>query len=162
MTAFRFIPKNLKKAKQIITYYPPGKQASAVIPVLDLAQRQHHNWLSQEALDYVADFLQMPRIHVYEVASFYTLFNLKPVGKYLIQICITTSCWLCGSDDLIGCCRERLKIDLDQTTEDKKFTLKTVECLGACVDAPVAQINDDYHENLTSERLASLLHKLGA
>ena len=160
MSEFRFTPKNLKKAKQILTHYPEGKQASAVIPVLDLAQRQHQNWLPQESLDYVADFLRMPRIQVYEVASFYTMFNLKPVGQHLIQVCITTSCWLCGSDDLIRCCRERLNIDLNQTTQDQKFTLKTVECLGACVDAPVIQINDDYHEKLTSERLDSLLREL--
>ena len=157
---FAFTPESADRAEAIIARYPPGRQASAVVPLLDLAQRQNGGWLSRAALDYVADVLEMPRIRVYEVATFYTMLNLKPVGRYLVQVCTTTPCWLRGSDALIGACREYLGIDVGETTDDGLFTLVEVECLGACCNAPMMQINDDYYEDLdpnTARRVLEML-----
>ncbi|MGH6983712.1 MAG: NADH-quinone oxidoreductase subunit NuoE, partial [Stellaceae bacterium] len=147
-TSFAFTPENLKKAQAHIAKYPAGRQASAVLPLLDLAQRQHDNWLPRAAMDMVADMLGMPRIRVYEVATFYTMFNLKPVGKHFFQICTTTPCWLRGSDDVVAACKKKLGIGIGETTADGKFTLREVECLGACVNAPIIQVNDDFYEDL--------------
>lgn len=157
---FEFNKENLAKAHQIIAKYPKGKQASAVMPLLDLAQRQHNNWIPIAAMDYIADILEMPAIRVYEVASFYTMFNKQPVGKNLIQICRTTPCWLRGSDEVTKICKDRLGIDLGETTKDNKFTLVEVECLGACVNAPMVQINDDYYEDLKADTMLMLIDKL--
>ena len=159
---FTFTPENLLRANVIIGKYPAGRQASAVIPLLDIAQRQSGNWLPKAAQDYVADLLEMPRIKVYEVATFYTMFNLEPVGKNFVQICKTTPCWLRGSDGITKTCRDKLGIDIGETTADEKFTLKEVECLGACVNAPMVQINDDFYEDLTPELMAKLLDDLAA
>ncbi len=155
--AFEFNKENLNKAKKIIAKYPVGKQRSATIPLLDLAQRQNGGWLSREAMDYVADFLELPAIKVYEVASFYSMFNLKPVGQNLVQVCRTTPCWLRGADNITSACKEKLGIGLKETTSDNNFTLVEVECLGACVNGPVVQINDDYFEDLTPESIKNVL-----
>ncbi len=161
-TKFEFNAKNLKRAEDIIAKYPKGKQASAVIPLLDIAQRQYDNWLPTIAMDYVAEMLDMPPVKVYEVASFYTMFNRKPVGKNFIQVCRTTSCWLRGSDDLIKTCKKKLGIGIGEMTKDQKFSLVEVECLGACVNAPMVQINDDYYEDLDPENFGKLIDQLSA
>jgi len=159
---FSFSTENLTRAQKIIAKYPAGRQASAVIPLLDIAQRQNGNWLPQAAMDYVAEMLDMPPIRVYEVASFYTMFNLKPVGENFIQICTTTPCWLRGSSDIVGACRKKLGIGIGETTPDGKFSLTEVECLGACVNAPMVQINDDYYEDLTPELVEKLIDTLAS
>lgn len=160
--SFEFTPENLAKAKDHIAKYPPRRQASAVLALLDLAQRQHGNWLPRAAMDTVADMLEMARIRVYEVATFYTMFNLKPVGKHLFQICTTTPCWLRGSDEVVKACERKLGVKLGETTPDGQFTLVEVECLGACVNAPIIQVNDDFHEDLdaaSTERLIDALRR---
>ena len=157
---FAFKPEYLERAKHIIAKYPAGKQASAVMPLLDLAQRQNDNWLPRAAMDYVADMLSMPRIRVYEVATFYTMYNLKPVGKHFVQVCTTTPCWLRGSDDVVKACERKLGIGLGETTPDGQFTVIEVECLGACVNAPMVQINDDYYEDLDGPSTEKLLDAL--
>ena len=159
---FAFTPENQARAETFIARYPEGRQASAVIALLDLAQRQNGGWLSKETIEYVANVLEMAPIRVYEVASFYTMFNLKPVGKYLIQVCRTTPCWLCGSDDLTKACLDKLGVGLRQNTDDGLFTVVEVECLGACANAPMVQINDDYYEDLTPERMAEIIDALAA
>lgn len=159
---FRFTPENLKKIESIIKKYPEGRQASAVIATLDIAQRQNDNWLSVDAMNAVAEILSMPYIRVYEVATFYTMFNLKPVGKHFIQICRTTPCWLRGSDKLKSLCKDKLGIGKGETSSDGLFTLTEVECLGACVNAPMVQINDDFYEDLSTENFSTLLDDLAA
>ncbi len=157
---FAFSADNLKRAQEIIAKYPAGRQASAVIPLLDIAQRQNDNWLPKAAMDYVADLLEMPPMKVYEVASFYTMFNLQPVGKNFVQVCTTTPCWLRGSADIMNTCKSKLGIDKGETTADGKFTLTEVECLGACVNAPMVQINDDFFEDLTPELMGKMIDDL--
>ena len=158
--SFAFSSENEEKAKAIIAKYPDGRQASAVLPLLDLAQRQHDNWLPQAAIEHVAEMLKMPRIRVYEVATFYTMFNLAPVGKYLLQLCGTTPCWLRGADDLKAAIREECGIGVGETSTDGMFTLMEVECLGACVNAPMIQINDDFYEDLDKASTIKLLKSL--
>jgi NADH-quinone oxidoreductase subunit E len=159
---FEFNSENLKRAKNIISKYPKGREASAVLPLLDLAQRQNGGWLAKQSIEYVAEMLSMPYIRTMEVASFYTMFNLKPVGKYHVQVCGTTPCMLRGAEDIMQKCKKTLGISKGETSEDGMFTLSEVECLGACVDAPVVQINDDYYENLTPESLEEILNKLSS
>lgn len=154
---FAFTPENLEKAKKIIAKYPAGRQASAVLPLLYIAQGQHQNWLPRAAMDYVAGLLDMAPIRVYEVATFYTMFNLEPVGKYLFQVCTTTPCWLRGSDEVVATCESKLGITYGQTTPDKLFTMREVECLGCCVNAPVIQVNDDVYEDLDAKTTAQLI-----
>jgi NADH-quinone oxidoreductase E subunit len=154
---FAFTQENLQRAQKIIAKYPPGRQQSAVLPLLDMAQRQHQNWVPRAAMDYIAGLLGLAPIRVYEVATFYTMFNLTPVGKYLVQICTTTPCWLRGSDDIVKACERKLGIGMNETTADGLFTMKEVECLGACVNAPMVQINDDYYEDLDGESMTKLL-----
>lgn len=158
--SFSFKPENLERAQNIIAKYPSGRQASAVLPLLDLAQRQNDNWLPRAAMDYVADLLQMPRIRVYEVATFYTMFNRAPVGKHVVQVCTTTPCWLRGSDAILEACERKLGIRSGETTDDGRFTLTEAECLGACVNAPMVQINDDYYEDLEPGRMEAILDAL--
>lgn len=158
---FEFTKENLKQAQAHIAKYPAGRQKSAVMPLLDLAQRQNDGWISQEAIEYVAKFLNMPPIKVHEVASFYTMYNLQPVGEYLVQVCHTTPCWLRGADTLVAACESHLKISANkETTADGKFTLMRVECLGACANAPVVQINDDYYEDLDVKSMKDVLNRL--
>ena len=157
---FVFSEDTLAAANAEITKYPEGRQASAVMPLLDLAQRQCNGWLPREAMDYVADFLDMPPIKVYEVATFYTMYNLAPIGKYHVQVCTNLPCWLRGSDDITAACKKNLGIEFGQTTSNGDFTLSEVECLGACVNAPMIQINDDYYEDLDGITTASILTQL--
>ncbi len=159
---FAFTAESKARANEIIGRYPEGRQASAVIALLDLAQRQNGGWLSPEAIEYVAGYLEMAPIRVHEVASFYSMFNLQPVGKHLLQVCRTTPCWLRGAAGLSETCRRKLGVGLGETTEDGLFTLVEVECLGACANAPMVQINDDYYEDLTPERLAEMIDDLAA
>jgi NADH-quinone oxidoreductase subunit E len=158
--SFKFTDENQDKVKKIIAKYPDGKQKSAVMPLLDLAQRQNGNYISNDIIEYIAAMLEMAPMQVYEVASFYSMYNLKPVGKYLIQVCGTTPCMLCGAEELIKVCKDKLAIDREETSEDKLFTLKEVECLGACVNAPMVQINDDYYEDLNPETFSQMLDDL--
>ncbi len=160
--AFAFSDDNLAKARAIIDKYPPGREASAILPLLMLAQRQGSGWLPQPALDYVADFLHMPPIRVYEVATFYTMFRLKPVGRYHVEVCTNISCWLRGSDDILAACWERLGIGPGETTADGMFTVSEAECLGACVNAPMLQIGPDYYEDLTADTTKAILDDLAA
>lgn len=159
---FRFTEENLKRAEKYIAKYPKGKQQSAVLPLLDLAQRQNNNWLPRAAMVYVADMLGMPEIRVFEVATFYSMFNLKPVGKHFIQLCTTTPCWLRGSDAVVKTCQDKLGIGLGETTADGEFSLLEVECLGACVNAPVVQINDDFYEDLSGGAMGQIIDDLRA
>ncbi len=156
---FCFTEENFILAKKIIAKYPEGKK-SALLPLLDLAQRQHNGWLSRDVLEYVADYIDLPYITVYQVASFYSMFNLNPIGKYHIQICGTTPCWLKGAKTIMKTCEKITGISAGKTSDDNKFTISEVECLGACVDAPVVQINDDYYENLTEQEIIKLLKEL--
>lgn len=160
--AFRFTDENLARAKAVIAKYPEGRQASAVMPLLDLAQRQNGGSLSQREFDYIADFLGMPVIRVCEVATFYTMYNLKPIGRHHVQVCTNLSCWLRGSDEILKACRETLGVDLGQTTEDGAFTLSEVECLCACVNAPIVQIDDDFYEDLSPESIKTVIEELRA
>ena len=159
---FTFTAENVTKANAIVAKYPQGKQQSALLPLLDLAQRQNGGWLPQAALDYVADFLSLARIRVYEVATFYTMFNLKPVGQHHVQVCTTTPCWLRGSDQVVDACRKHLGIEVGETTADGKFTLSEVECLAACVNAPVVWVGDDFYEDLDAATTVKLLDGLAA
>lgn len=158
--SFAFTPENLEKAKRIIARYPDGKQASAVMPLLDIAQRQNGNWLPRAAMDHIAEMLEMPRIRVYEVASFYTMYNKAPVGKHFLQVCTTTPCWLCGSDDVMKAIKDTTGAGNGETSEDGQFTVLEVECLGACVNAPMLQLNDEYYEDLDYERTKALIEAL--
>ena len=159
---FAFSAENKKKIKDILAKYPKDRKNSAVLPLLDLAQRQHDNWLPMKAIEAVADICDMAEIRVLEVATFYTMFNLKPVGKYFIQACGTTPCWLRGSDDVMRCIKDKLGIASGQTSVCGKFTLLEVECLGACVNAPMVQINDDYYEDLDYLATSELIDRLAA
>ena len=157
---FEFTKKNLEEVDKIFTKYPDDQKSSAVMPLLDLAMRQIGGWITVSAMKYISDLINVPYIRVYEVASFYSMFNLEPVGKNFIQICTTTSCWLRGSDDILKLCKKYLNIENNQTTKDGLFTLKEVECLGACVNAPMIQINDNYYEELNKDSLLNILNKL--
>jgi NADH dehydrogenase (ubiquinone) flavoprotein 2 len=157
---FSFTPENLDRAKQHIAKYPPGRQASAVLPLLWIAQEQCGGWLPRAAMDHVAQVLDMPPIRVYEVGTFYTMFNLRPVGRYLLQVCTTTPCWLRGSDEVITVCERKLGIGMGGTTPDGLFSLVEVECLGACVNAPILQVNDDFYEDVDGATTEALLDAL--
>jgi NADH-quinone oxidoreductase subunit E len=159
--SFEFTPENRAWLDAQIAKYPPGRQASAVIPALWQAQKQHDYWLPQKAIEKVADILDMPRIRVLEIATFYTMFNLAPVGKYFVQLCGTTPCLLRGADEIIRICEERIGPQR-QVTEDGLFSWLEVECLGACCNAPMVQINDDYYEDLDATNFARLLDDLAA
>ena len=157
---FTFTETNKAKAQSILNRYPEGKGASALMPILDLAQRQNGGWISKDVIAYVSTYLSLPEIRVLEVASFYSQFHLKPVGTYHIQVCGTPPCWLCGSQDLMKVCQQWLGIKPGDRTADGKFSLQEVECLGACTKAPVIQINDQYHEKLNKEKLIAILEAL--
>ncbi len=158
--SFAFTAESMEKAQEYIAKYPEGRQQSAIMPLLDIAQRQHDGWLPRAAMDYVADLLSVPHIEAYEVATFYTMYNLKPVGENHVQVCTNLPCWLRGSDKVTGACKKSLGIGFGETTEDGKFTLSEVECLGACVNAPMVQINDDYYEDLDETSTESILTEI--
>ena len=157
---FVFTAENEAEARRIIARYPAGRQGSAVLPLLQLAQDQYGGWLPRTALDYVAEYLQMPQIRVYEVASFYDMFNTRPVGRIQVRICTTTPCWLCGSDEVVRACKDVLGIGIDGTTEDGRFFLREFECLGACANAPILWVDDDFYEDLDYERTKAVLEAL--
>jgi NADH-quinone oxidoreductase subunit E len=152
-----FSEDKLKEVQRIIERYPQGKQKSALIPVLHLAQEELGGWLSTETMDYVASLLQLKPIEVYEVATFYSMYNLKPVGRYLFEVCQTGPCMLNGSDDIVAYIHEKLGIRPGETTADGMFTLKTVECLGACGYAPMMQLGKHYREHLTREKVDAVI-----
>jgi NADH-quinone oxidoreductase subunit E len=154
-----FSEEKLNKVKEIIARYPAGKQKSALIPVLHLAQEEFDGWLSAETMDYVASLLQITPIEVYEVATFYSMFNLKPVGKYVFEVCQTGPCMLRGSDNIIDYIKKKLNIGVGETTADGLFTLKTVECLGACGYAPMMQLGKHYREHLTPEKVDAIIEE---
>jgi NADH-quinone oxidoreductase subunit E len=158
---FEFTPENMAWLQSQIAKYPEGRQASVVIPALWQAQKQHDYWLPQKAIEKVADLLGMPYIRVLEVATFYTRFNLAPVGNFFVQVCGTTPCMLRGSDAIIEVCQKRIGHQ-GHVTADGNFSWLEVECLGACCNAPMVQINDDYYEDLTAESFAKLLDDLAA
>ena len=157
---FNWSEDNFKRASEIIKKYPVSRQQSAVIPLLDLAQRQNSGWLSKTSIEKVAETLSMSYIRVLEVATFYSMFNLEPVGENFVQICRTTPCWLRGSDNLVKVAKEVSNTKLGETSDDKKFTIVEVECLGACCNAPMVQINDDYYEDLDEVSFKKLLTNL--
>ncbi len=159
--SFDFTPENKAWLDKQIAKYPDGRQASAVVPALWQAQKQNNYWLPQKAIERVAEILGMPKIRVLEVATFYTMFNLEPVGKYYIQLCGTTPCMLCGSDDLIKVLERRVGPQR-KVTADGLFSWLEVECLGACCNAPMVQINDDFFEDLTPQNFEKLLDDLAA
>ena len=153
----KFNEQQLTEFKRLVARYPEGKQKSALLPVLHLAQESFGNWLSAETLDYVAELLQITPIEVYEVATFYSMYNLKPVGTYLFEVCQTGPCMLRGSDEIIKYIGETLGIKPGETTKDGMFTLKTVECLGACGYAPMMQMGKHYREHLTKEKVDAII-----
>ena len=158
--AFAFTAESEAEIKQQLAKYPDGRQASAVKSLLYIAQRQHDNWIPMKAIEAIAERLNMPEMRVLEVASFYTMFNLKPVGKWYLQVCGTTPCMLRGSDDVSRCIKDKLNITSGQTSDCGKFSLLEVECLGACVNAPILQVNDDFYEDMDYQSTADLLTAL--
>lgn len=170
--AFAF--RDAKMVADVLSRYPDEQKGSAIMPLLDLAQRQvgvdgasaapvpFGGWIPRSAMDEIARIVEQPPVKVYEVASFYSMYNLEPVGKYLVQLCTTTPCWLCNAGGILKACEDHLGIHIGQTTADGYFTLMEVECLGACVNAPMVQINDDYYEDLTAENIVILLNDLRA
>ena len=158
MNAFSIELKN--KIDHWISKFPENQKQSAVLPVLMLVQEQNGGWLSDELMKEVADYLSMPYIAVYEVAAFYSMYDLKPVGKYKIAVCTNVSCMLSGCDKIVNHLKNKLKINFNETTSDGKFTLKEVECLGACANAPVIYMDHQYHENLTPEKVDKILDKI--
>ena len=159
MSEVRFSEDALALVRNIIKRYPEGKQKSAILPILHIAQAEFDGWLSVPVMDYVASILKIQPIEVYEVATFYSMFNLKPVGKCVIEVCRTGPCWLMGSDDIITYLEKKLGIKVGETTPDGMFTLKSVECLASCGTAPMMQIGQTYHENLTLEKVDKVLEE---
>lgn len=157
---FVFTADNLERAEHIIARYPEGRQQSAVMPLLTLAQKQNEGWIPKAAMDYIANMLGMPPVRVYEVASFYTMYNLSPQGRHVIEVCTTTPCWLRGSDEIVASIERYLGIKCGGTTPDGQFTLREVECLGACVNAPMCAIGDQYYEDLTPDNVVQLIDTL--
>ena len=157
---FEFTNDNLQVVKQIISNYPKGKQQSAVMALLYIAQRQHENWLPLAALKYIAKYLEMPYIKVYEVATFYSMYNLSPVGKYFVQVCTTTPCMIRGAYKLVEACKEKISENENELSTNKTCSWTEVECLGACVNAPMMQINNDYFEDLNKEKALKILDKI--
>ena len=157
---FEFSKKNLEEANKIIKNYPEGKQQSAVMPLLYLAQKPNDNWIPLVAMKYIAKFLNMPYIKVYEVATFYSMFNLSPVGKYFLQICTTTPCMIRGAYDIVNVCKEKISDKEKQLSKDKICSWMEVECLGACINAPMMQINDDYYEDLDRDKTEKIINQI--
>ena len=158
--SFSFSAENVELAKAELAKYPTGREASAVMPLLMIAQRQNDGWLPREAMETVAEMTGLAAIRVYEVATFYTMYNLQPVGKNHVQVCTNISCLLKGSDEIAKVCKKRLDLAFGESSADGKFTLSEVECLGACVNAPMMHINDDFYEDLTAETAEAVLDKL--
>ena len=157
---FEFNSFSLDAANKIVSKYPKGKQQSAVMALLYIAQKQNKNWIPLAAMKYIGKFLDMPYIKVYEVATFYTMYNLSPVGEYLVQVCTTTPCMIRGANQLVEACKEKISKNETELSEDKSCSWMEVECLGACVNAPMMQINDDYYEDLDKENTLKILDKI--
>lgn len=157
---FAFTADTVTKAEALLKNFPQNRKQSAVIPLLWIVQKQHDNWLPLVAIKAVADYLEMPEIRVYEVVTFYTMFNLSPVGDYFVQVCGTTPCLLAGSDEIIKICKQKIANHETDLSDDKKFSWLEVECLGACSNAPMVQINDDYFEDLTADSFSHILDSL--
>ena len=157
---FKFNEKSLNAAEKIISNYPKGKQQSAVMALLYIAQRQNNNWIPLSAMKYIAKLLDMPYIKVYEVATFYSMYNLAPVGKYFFQVCTTTPCMLRGAYELVDICKKKISKNESKLSKDGKSSWMEVECLGACVNAPMIQINDDYFEDLDKEKTEQILEMI--
>ncbi len=157
---FEFNEENLQLANKIIQNYPDGKQQSAVMALLYLAQKQNNNWIPLVAMKYIAKFLQMPYIKVYEVATFYSMYNLTPVGKHFIQVCTTTPCMIRGAYKLVEACKEKISNEQNKLSENGECSWVEVECLGACVNAPMMQINQDYYEDLDKEKTLKIIDKI--
>ena len=149
--------EKLSRVKELISHYPEGKQKSALLPVLHIAQDHFGGWLSPEVMDYVAELMNLLPVEVYEVATFYSMYNLKPVGKYVFEVCQTGPCMINGSDEIIAYIKSTLNINVGETTQDGMFTLKTVECLGACGYAPMMQLGKNYREHLTTDKIDSII-----
>ena len=158
--SFKFNSSSLEAANIIVAKYPKGKQQSAVMPFLYLAQKQNNNWIPLAAIKYIGKLLEMPYIKVYEVATFYTMYNLTPVGHHFIQICTTTPCMIRGAYELVEACKEKISPNENELSKDKKCSWIEVECLGACVNAPMMQINDDYYEDLDKEKTLKILNQI--
>jgi NADH-quinone oxidoreductase subunit E len=154
-----FSEEKLKKVNELISHYPQGKQKSALLPILHLAQQEAGGWLDVNTMDYVASLLQLQPVEVYEVATFYSMYNLKPVGKYIFEVCQTGPCMLNGSDEIIDYIRQKLGIEIGETTNDGLFTLKVVECLGACGYAPMMQFGKTYREHLTKQKIDDIVEE---
>ena len=157
---FKFNDKSMEAANKIVSNYPDGKQQSAVMALLYIAQRQNDNWIPLQAMKYIAKFLDMPYIKVYEVATFYSMYNLSPVGKYFFQICTTTPCMLRGAYDLVKVCKNKISEKENVLSEDGKISWMEVECLGACVNAPMMQVNEDYYEDLNDKKLEEIIESI--
>ena len=157
---FEFNPSSLEAAKSIVAKYPEGKQQSAVMALLYIAQKQNDNWIPLAAMKYIAKFLDMPYIKVYEVATFYSMYNLSPVGKYFVQVCTTTPCMLRGAYNLVEVCKKKISEEENMLSKDGKTSWLEVECLGACVNAPMLQLNEDYYEDLDSATLEKIIDKI--
>ncbi|MDA9222575.1 NADH-quinone oxidoreductase subunit NuoE [Candidatus Pelagibacter sp.] len=157
---FEFTTYSLEAAKKIISKYPEGKQQSAIMALLYIAQKQNDNWIPLAAMKYIGKFLEMPYIKVYEVATFYTMYNLSPVGKHFIQVCTTTPCMIRGAYKLVEACKEKISENESELSADKSCSWMEVECLGACVNAPMMQINDDYYEDLNKEKTLKILDEI--
>ncbi len=158
----KFSEEAMKTVNEIISHYPPEKIKSALLPVLHIAQAEFGGWLSPETMDYVASLLKIKPVEVFEVASFYTMYNLKPMGKCILEVCQTSSCWLMGAEDIVKYLEKKLNIKVGETTKDGMFSLKVAECLGSCGTAPMLQCGASYHENLTYEKVDSLLENYRA
>ena len=157
---FKFTDENLKKAEEILKKYPKKNRKSAVMPFLYLAQRQNNNWIPLAGLKYIAKYLSMPYISVYEIATFYTMYNLAPVGKHFVQVCTTTPCLIRGADKIVKLCKEKISPNENKLSKDGSCSWMEVECLGACVSAPMIQINNDYYEDLDKEKTLEILDKI--
>ncbi len=157
---FKFNDKSMEAANKIVSNYPDGKQQSAVMALLYIAQRQNDNWIPLQAMKYIAKFLDMPYIKVYEVATFYSMYNLSPVGKYFFQVCTTTPCMLRGAYELVKVCKKKISEKENVLSDDGKISWMEVECLGACVNAPMMQVNDDYYEDLNDKKLEEIIETI--
>ena len=157
---FEFTLDNLEKAKKVIKKYPDGKQQSAVMSLLYLVQKQNNNWIPLVAIKYIGNFLEMPYIKVYEVATFYSMYNLTPVGHHFVQVCTTTPCMIRGAYKLVEACKEKISLNENELSKDKSCSWMEVECLGACVNAPMMQINDDYYEDLDKEKTLKIIDQI--
>ena len=157
---FKFNDKSMEAAKKIVSNYPDGKQQSAVMALLYIAQRQNENWIPLVAMKYIGKFLKIPYIKAYEVATFYSMFNLSPVGKYFVQVCTTTPCMIRGAYKIVEVCKEKISKNQNELSEDGKISWVEGECLGACVNAPMMQVNEDYYEDLNDKKLEEIIETI--